>query len=122
MKLLRLLHEAKLTRDELEADNYLIVEITTSKNLKANYVITDVPPTITDVQFAQLIKTSFEPGSISGYIDIDPVNLTNDKARDYWLSKNHWRLTYNKQTMKWKKFVATVKEWFPYKEEDDFDE
>ena len=120
MKLLDL-HEAKLTRDELEADKYLIVEITTLKNLKTNYIITDVPPTINWVQYANLFNASFEPGSVSGYIDVEPVNLTEDEDRDKWLAKHYWRLN-SKQAMEWREFVAIIKERYPYDTEDDFDE
>ena len=66
MKLHNLYERKRLTHDELEAsyENDLVIKITEPASFNRIYIIKDVPPTITDVQFAKLLKTSFEPGSI----------------------------------------------------------
>jgi len=110
-----------LTRDKLMRVNkkHLIIEVSLGRG-ESVYTIKDIPPTISEEQWEQLFKTSFEPGSLDDFVEIYPLNLTEFPNPQEWM--NYYLMNRHSFDMiKWKEFVKIMKEEYPI-EGDDFSE
>ena len=92
----------------------------------AVYIITDIPP-ISDEKFQKLYDLSFEPGSLAEWIDVIRIDHTDqrrlqDEFGNEFGTEDEPFANVTTYVYTWKAFVATMKEHYPFDEDDDFDE
>ena len=113
MKLKQLL-EAQVTSEVLA--KYLVLYVDSA--MSAYYIITDVPP-ISKEKFQKLYDLSFEPGSLTDWLEITHILHEKDW---YNHAMYHGLSDITTWVYTWKEFVATMKEHYSPDEVDDFDE